>query len=259
MNHLRDLIEQINKGAVRMPGSDLNPLNAKAVFIAKVLQMAEQAQCFWLGDLDNENGVRGLAPIPELARLPFQTVWFEGDVVLPDAGIRCIAGLLMRENSDGQMVCIQAIRAKETWHIPWFAFDICVSKHDFAFKSWPGDEILVNSVRIWLYTAMAFCSALNCTNVYRQEHTPSEKLQKARARRGKAPLFSYWTLVLNGGRGESRDLGGTHASPRVHLRRGHARQYAPGKWTWVQPHAVGNPSAGMVHKDYVVGPGLTAT
>lgn len=95
-----------------------------------------------------------------------------------------------------------------------------------------------------------FLSALHCTNVFRQRHPPSEKLQKARTKRGKAPLFSYWTLQLGQKNERGESLGGTHASPRVHLRRGHPRQYAPGKYTWVQPHAVGHRELGMVHKDY---------
>lgn len=49
---------------------------------------------------------------------------------------------------------------------------------------------------------------------------------------------------------DRESMGGTHASPRLHLRRGHARQYAEGKYCWVQPHVVGNKKLGMVHKDY---------
>jgi len=45
---------------------------------------------------------------------------------------------------------------------------------------------------------------------------------------------------------------GTHASPALHLRRGHARQYSPGLYTWVQPCIVGNKKDGLVHKDYAV-------
>jgi hypothetical protein len=104
----------------------------------------------------------------------------------------------------------------------------------------------------------SFLSALHCCNVKQEEHHPDAKLNKARAKRGKAPLFSYWTLQLDGKTERGNDHGGTHASPRVHLRRGHPRQYTPGKWTWVQPHAVGNKAAGMVHKDYAAGPGLVS-
>jgi hypothetical protein len=47
-------------------------------------------------------------------------------------------------------------------------------------------------------------------------------------------------------------VGGAHASPRLHLRRGHARQFAPGKWTWVRDCAVGNKVAGVISKDYAL-------
>ena len=98
-----------------------------------------------------------------------------------------------------------------------------------------------------------FLTAINCINVRKVCHDPSPKLQKKRLKRGKQPLFSYYTLELNG-RGESGpSLGGRHASPRVHLRRGHPREYAPGKWTWVQPCVVGNKGNGMVRKDYGTG------
>lgn len=66
------------------------------------------------------------------------------------------------------------------------------------------------------------------------------------------PLFSTWTLSINipKERRESVALGCSHASPRVHLRRGHPREYRPGLWTWVQPCAVGAKENGMIHKDY---------
>jgi hypothetical protein len=110
------------------------------------------------------------------------------------------------------------------------------------------------SLLIAVVSVTRFLSALNCININRIEHKPSEKLQKARAKRGKQPLFSYWTLEIDlpKSRAAGEDYGGTHASPRVHLRRGHPRKYAPGKYCWVQPHVVGNKAAGMVHKDYSV-------
>jgi hypothetical protein len=40
------------------------------------------------------------------------------------------------------------------------------------------------------------------------------------------------------------------------LPRGHPRQYEPGKWTWVQPHARGNRAHGVVQKDYSAGQAL---
>ena len=96
-----------------------------------------------------------------------------------------------------------------------------------------------------------FLSALNCTNVSRTQHSPSERLQKARARRGKKPLFSFWTLEVAIPRDttDEGDGSGTHSSPRVHLRRGHIKHRKTGYFWW-QPHAVGNKKHGMVMKDY---------
>jgi hypothetical protein len=101
-----------------------------------------------------------------------------------------------------------------------------------------------------------FMICLNCSNIKRLEHKPDHALQKSRAKKGKLPLFSYWTLHLDGRSESGESLGGTHASPRVHIRRGHPREYTPGKFTWVQPAVVGNPRMGMVHKDYAITPKL---
>jgi len=99
-----------------------------------------------------------------------------------------------------------------------------------------------------------FFTAMNCKNVVAKEVVHDAKLQKAREKRGKKPLFSFWTLELKQEKTEKCEgYGGTHNSPRLHLRRGHPREYAPGKWTWVQPCAVGNKALGLIHKDYRMG------
>jgi len=47
-------------------------------------------------------------------------------------------------------------------------------------------------------------------------------------------------------------LGGTHASPRWHLRRGHWRQLADGRQVFVRQCEVGDPTRGGIVKDYTV-------
>jgi hypothetical protein len=47
-------------------------------------------------------------------------------------------------------------------------------------------------------------------------------------------------------------LGGTHASPREHDRRGHLRRLPGEKTTWVRSCKVGKPDAGRVMKDYIL-------
>jgi len=98
--------------------------------------------------------------------------------------------------------------------------------------------------------------------VHREVDAP---LQKARAKRGKKPLFSYWELDLSGVREAIRSEGGaaTDIQVRAHLRRGNwARAYErtvrgqvqriPPAW---RPAAVvGNKALGMIHKDYKITP-----
>lgn len=73
------------------------------------------------------------------------------------------------------------------------------------------------------------------------------------SRMGKTPpIYSHKTLVIAPKVTPSGERkGGTHASPRVHLRRGHYRRRG-GKTIWVKPTTVGDKSRGMVTKDYVV-------
>ena len=70
------------------------------------------------------------------------------------------------------------------------------------------------------------------------------------AKKGVPPIYTYHTLVLKPRVEPGPPLGGTHASPRAHLRRGHFRHYKSGKVVWVEAHAVGDKKLGIVHKDY---------
>ncbi|MFJ1292535.1 hypothetical protein ACEPPZ_10675 [Paracoccus yeei] len=53
-------------------------------------------------------------------------------------------------------------------------------------------------------------------------------------------------------RAASEPLGGSHASPRWHLRRGHWRQLPDGRRIFVRQCEVGDPARGGVVKDYAV-------
>ena len=49
----------------------------------------------------------------------------------------------------------------------------------------------------------------------------------------------------------SNTFGGTHRSPRQHLRRGHIRRL-PTKKVWVNSAIIGNSKNGIIQKDYAV-------
>ncbi len=96
---------------------------------------------------------------------------------------------------------------------------------------------------------------LNADGIVQTEQKEPKFTNKQRAAKGKPPLFGY-TLVdidtsaikMPGMRG----AGGSHASPRLHWRRGHVRRYASGKISMVRPCLVGDKARGMIEHDYLV-------
>lgn len=77
---------------------------------------------------------------------------------------------------------------------------------------------------------------------------------KRKIAQGKLPSYDWRTVKIAPTKpqavGESR--GGTHASPRLHDRRGHLRRLRSGKNVWVKPCKVGNAALGTVFHDYEV-------
>lgn len=95
----------------------------------------------------------------------------------------------------------------------------------------------------------------SCTNVTVIEHQPPKFINSLRTKKGKVPFFSYRTLHITGERTEIEgdpEQKGTHASPRLHLRRGHIRRLPNGTRTWVRHCLVGDKSKGLALHDYHV-------
>lgn len=113
-------------------------------------------------------------------------------------------------------------------------------------------EELVDELRAVAHFAM-LCG---CDNVKAKKiHTADAKLVKKAAKHGGIPHNDYWVLDVymndeheSSGSGE----GGSHSSPRFHVRRGHIRRYQTGKTTWVRQCVVGTPELGVINKDYRV-------
>ena len=199
-----------------------------------------KAVCFDAGDAAE---LCELKAIPDLVRLPFDVCWIEFKAVTSLIAVMCI------RHTESDIVAIPFFRKQNGEWLIHGSMKMTRFSHDVQLFV-PQDSMewhkMVGRV------LNRFLSAMNCSNVERIESKPPAALSKARARRGKQPLFSTWTLSINipKERRDSVALGGSHASPRVHLRRGHPREYKPGSWTWVQPCAVGAKENGMIHKDY---------
>lgn len=90
------------------------------------------------------------------------------------------------------------------------------------------------------------------TTAYRAKERPSLINSKRRAK-GKPPaLFDWHTVTIAPPPEPGPPKGGTHASPRLHDRRGHWRTTASGKRVWVRDCKVGDASKGVVFKDYKI-------
>lgn len=71
-------------------------------------------------------------------------------------------------------------------------------------------------------------------------------------RKGKPPLYQFKTVIVQQRSRKNGAADGTHASPRLHDRRGHIRKLRNGKTVWVRAHKVGNPLLGVVEHNYEV-------
>jgi len=104
-----------------------------------------------------------------------------------------------------------------------------------------------------------FLTFLSCKNVTTKDVHIDTKLQKKRKKKGKLPLAEYKELLLL----PTKHIGKSNIpqhlwANRVHLCRGHMREYSPekplfGKFSgrfWIAPHARGDKEKGMVVKDY---------
>jgi hypothetical protein len=107
-------------------------------------------------------------------------------------------------------------------------------------------------VQIFMTTAL---SLLNENNTSLEKISRCEKANIRREKQGKNQLKDYHIVKLGHKQiGTRSDHGGTHASPRCHVRRGHTRQLPTQKITWVRPTIVGNPFNGFIDKRYIYEP-----
>lgn len=96
------------------------------------------------------------------------------------------------------------------------------------------------------------CAVLNLQNVSAETHTAPAALNKARIKKGKAGLYDYKILVVDGERWDGRHSTShsNHDGVRSHFRRGHIRRLETGKAVWVRSTIVQGSREGFVEKTY---------
>lgn len=251
MVNLDSVIDQCVNRTIQ--ASDALDVTHDDAFVHDILELAPKAVCFDMGDIE---GIVGLHDKTELITLPYPVCWFEGTLGQP----KRIRGFLCTQIIEDGIKKIISFhlqkRFDEKWMIVCFSefFYKSEQKYFLGGKGFREDEFGTKS---WEYERVAhwwlrvFLSVLNCSNIERVEHKPPRAMRR---HPGKGfPPFSWYTLhvSLPNNRIENAMKGsGTHASPRVHLRRGHIRRYRSGKSIWVDWMVVGKKELGMICKDY---------
>ena len=94
--------------------------------------------------------------------------------------------------------------------------------------------------------------AMEANGIKLEAVMPDHKLNKAREKRGKVLLHEYSIVKIDpeATKRAISEAGGSHASPRLHWRRGHVRHFQDGTKTLVRACLVGDASLGMVDHDY---------
>jgi hypothetical protein len=251
MVHLSEILDNYSHGNIQVASvmDDETGMKFKNV----VLRRGPTAICF---DIGNTEGMVGLKEIHSLIRLPYETCWFEGRLIDNQKKTTLFGFLSFEEIDDGvrKLVSIHFSRKlpdHEEWIMRcssfWYIKPNGMGQLDIGGHS---DEKLAEWDTELHSILRTFLSVLNCSNVKQQQHLPPRAMRR---HPGKGhPLFSWWTLHLKlpNERTPSLPGGGHHASPRVHLRRGHIRRYQTGHYCWIQDMVVGKKELGIVHKDY---------
>lgn len=239
-NHLRDLLDAVGDGE---PVFFEHMTDRQMAHVeTNVLKAGEQAVCFYGGDVDD---LANFKVIEDLVRLPFDVCWVE--VAAMGQGAQVVFGGMLWL-VDGRINGQAWRKFKGEWRylFSWERTEDCKS---LVAHTHP--DMNQRSIQAQICYLHLFLTAMNCTNITKREHSTPEKLQKARVKRGKKPLFSYWTLEIDLPKRttEQTGAGGTHAAPRLHLCRGHMKKRKTGYFWW-QPHVRGDKKSGMVQKDY---------
>jgi hypothetical protein len=107
-------------------------------------------------------------------------------------------------------------------------------------------ELMLSLVAMWFESMDAGCDSYKAEVA--QTFTNKRKIAQ-----GKLPTYDWKTVVVITTPPKAKSKGGTHASPRLHDRRGHLRRLRSGKNVWVKPHKVGDAKLGTVFHDYQIG------
>jgi len=215
----------------------MTPLIRKAVTLAPE---PETAMWFDVGQMDVIEKLQ--VPVDVLMNLPFKRT---GIVGLDTTGKDFALWLTQGAGSVTVAGC-------SMWHKKYLDPYAYVAIDD-GFKIYKKDtEITIEDVKPVHRMVLATLTRLANVSSGFTCRPQNTFINRKRQAKGKPALLFDWVTVEIGCRKEKNNsLGGTHASPRLHDRRGHWRTMkSTGKKVWVKQCKVGDASKGVIFKDY---------
>lgn len=250
MSHLREMLEAFFSGVGASFDDASNMVGIPPGWVSDFMEQAESAMAF---DMGNDADWASFPVDPKRMLLPFDRVWFEYST---SSGLSALLIHPYGQTNEGeplwQAVSFCRPSGGRSWILAgaiWFEVFGAEMNIDYS----PPTDRFKQLVQSQLRAMSCFLTALHSPkHVVPRLVEPSAALAKARKKRGKKPLFSYWVLNIEDRAALESSVarGRTHASPRLHLRRSHFRQYKSGKIGVVKAHTVGDKKSGIVHKEY---------
>ena len=196
----------------------------------------KQPRCCVAWELDAHRPLAGLRDMPPGSLAVWSTNYMPPHKNMP--GWWCgdpVVNVVLPNLAVGGMLFIRQMRP------PWA---------DEAAATDPTFEAFCDASKAEVQCVTSLCMALACSNVTTSFLEADARLNIARIKRGRKPFAAYHVLQLVAA--ESGRVGGfgSHASPAMHVRRGHIRRLASGRRTWVNQCVVGRIASGLVDKDY---------
>lgn len=137
--------------------------------------------------------------------------------------------------------------------IPAMRGDTNVNSYNKSIN--PYHENMIRDIREdnlnFIYGIYSTLALMGCNNITTEKINPPKALQKARTKKDKTKLISYYVLKLKypKEKHDKKELTGTHSSPRFHWRMGHIR-HLENRLLYIHPTTVGKPENGVIEKDY---------